>query len=260
MGQENASAVDKIRVLIPEIDAILKRYDLYANKGTVDDELLQYYQGVHITDTKSVLERKYFYPVEGNTDVFTSIRLLFHSGPLLDKLPDGYEGERNLFNTIRHGKVRYDQYREWQRKQLDYLIDKRLIKVDTDGYLCFANEERVAALYDLHHDRVICYWGHPRSVREEIGKMEAEGLLYSEQKLFSKSEKDYLNYLLNDKQFTNGPAFRNTYAHGEQPGADTRVTETAYNYLLIVLVCTLLKILSELMLKNNTERTLTSLK
>ena len=87
-------------------------------------------------------------------------------------------------------------------------------------------------------------------MRDEIDKMEAEGLLYSEQKLYSKPEKDYLNYLLNDKQFTNGPAFRNTYAHGEQPNVDARVNETAYNYLLIVLVCTLLKIQSELILKS----------
>lgn len=250
LGQENASEVDKIRVLIPELDAILKRYDLYANKGEVDEELLGFYQGVHITETRSVLEKKYFYPVESKTEVFTSIRLLFHTGPLLDKLPDGFKGERNLFNTVRRIKIRYDQYREWQRQQLDFLIDKGLIAIDTDGYLCFANEERIAALYDLHHDRVIYYWGHPQCVRDEIDKMEAEGLLYSEQKLFSKPEKDYMNYLLNDKQFTNGPAFRNTYAHGEQPNVDARVNETAYNYLLIVLVCTLLKILSELILKS----------
>lgn len=250
LGQENASEVDKIRVLIPEIDAILKRYDLYANKGEVDEELLGFYQGVHITETRSVLEKKYFYPVESKTEVFTSIRLLFHTGPLLDKLPDGFKGERNLFNTVRRIKIRYDQYREWQRQQLDFLIDKGLIAIDTDGYLCFANEERIAALYDLHHDRVIYYWGQPQCVRDEIDKMEAEGLLYSEQKLYSKPEKDYLNYLLNDKQFTNGPAFRNTYAHGEQPNVDARVNETAYNYLLIVLVCTLLKILSELILKS----------
>lgn len=250
LGQENASEVDKIRVLIPELDAILKRYDLYANKGEVDEELLGFYQGVHITETRSVLEKKYFYPVESKTEVFTSIRLLFHTGPLLDKLPDGFKGERNLFNTVRRIKIRYDQYREWQRQQLDFLIDKGLIAIDTDGYLCFANEERIAALYDLHHDRVIYYWGQPQCVRDEIDKMEAEGLLYSEQKLYSKPEKDYLNYLLNDKQFTNGPAFRNTYAHGEQPNVDARVNETAYNYLLIVLVCTLLKILSELILKS----------
>ena len=215
--------------------------------------MLRFYQGVHITDTRSLLKRKYFYPVEGNTEVFTSIRLLFHSGPLLDKLPDGYKGERNLFNTICHSKARYDQYREWQRQQLDFLIEKGLITIEPDGNLRFANEERVAVLYDLHHDRVIYYWGHPQCVRDEIDKMEAEGLLYSEQKLFSKPEKDYLNYLLNDKQFTNGPAFRNTYAHGDQPNVDARVNETAYNYLLMVLVCTLLKMLSELILKSKND-------
>lgn len=249
LGQENASEVDKIRVLIPEIDAILKRYDLYANKGEVDEELLGFYQGVHITETRSILERKYFYPVEGNTEVFTCIRLLFHSGSLLDKLPDDYKGERNLFNTIRHSEAKYDQYRDWQKQQLNYLIEHGLIILDTDGQLCFANKERIAVLYDLHHDRVIYYWGHPLSVREEIDKMEAEGLVHSEQKLFSKPEKDYLNYLLNDKQFTNGPAFRNAYAHGDTPNVTEEAHEAAYNYLLIVLVCVLLKIQSELMMR-----------
>jgi hypothetical protein len=79
--------------------------------------------------------------------------------------------------------------------------------------------------------------------------MLASGILYEETTLFSKPEKDYLNYLLNDKQFTNGPAIRNAYAHGDQPQVDERSHETAYNYLLIVMVCTLLKIKAEFMMK-----------
>lgn len=75
-----------------------------------------------------------------------------------------------------------------------------------------------------------------------------EGLLYAEDSLFSKPEKDYLNFLLNDKQFTNGPALRNAYMHGDVPNVSESAHEAAYNYLLMVFVCVLLKMQSELML------------
>ena len=107
----------------------------------------------------------------------------------------------------------------------------------------------MAVLYDIHHDRAISYWTHPKVVQDEIDVMLGQGLLYTEDKLFSKPEQEYLNFLLNDKQFTNGPAIRNAYAHGDTPNVAEEAHEAAYNYLLIVLVCVLLKIQSELMIR-----------
>ena len=249
LAAEGVTVVEKIRTLIPEIEAVLKRYDLYANEGRVDEGLLDYYKGVHFTETKSVLAKKYAYGVDGSRDVFLPIRLLFQPGAVMDRLPDGFNGERNLFNTIRHCRVKYDDYREWQRENLDYLIDQGLIGKDVNDVLKLVNEARVAVLYDIHHDRAISYWTHPKVVQDEIDVMLGQGLLYTEDKLFSKPEQKYLNFLLNDKQFTNGPAIRNAYAHGDTPNVAEEAHEAAYNYLLIVLVCVLLKIQSELMIR-----------
>ena len=249
LAAEGVTVVEKIRTLIPEIEAVLKRYDLYANEGRVDEGLLGYYKGVHFTETKSVLAKKYAYGVDGSRDVFLPIRLLFQPGAVMDRLPDGFDGERNLFNTIRHCRVKYDDYREWQRENLDYLIDQGLIGKDENDVLKLVNEARVAVLYDIHHDRAISYWTHPKVVQDEIDVMLGQGLLYTEDKLFSKPEQEYLNFLLNDKQFTNGPAIRNAYAHGDTPNVAEEAHEAAYNYLLIVLVCVLLKIQSELMIR-----------
>lgn len=248
LAAEGVTVVEKIRTLIPEIEAVLKRYDLYANEGRVDEGLLNYYKGVHFTETKSVLAKKYAYGVDGSRDVFLPIRLLFQPGAVMDRLPDGFDGERNLFNTIRHCRVKYDDYREWQRENLDYLIGQGLIGKDVNDVLKLVNEARVAVLYDIHHDRAISYWTHPKVVQDEIDVMLGQGLLYTEDKLFSKPEQEYLNFLLNDKQFTNGPAIRNAYAHGDTPNVAEEAHEAAYNYLLIVLVCVLLKIQSELMM------------
>lgn len=249
LAVEGAPIVEKIRTLIPLIDKIHKRYDLFVSRGEVDEELLKYYKGVHHTDTRSILPKKYVYAKDSCSEIFYPIRLLFHQGAMLDKLDPKFEGEHNLFNTIRHTQVRYDMYNVWQKEQLDYLLGNGLVKIDSQGVLSFGNEARIAALYDLYKDGVISYWNHPDCVRCEIEQMIENGLLYVEQELYCKPEKDYLNYLLNDKQFTNGPAIRNEYAHGDEPNVEDSAHEAVYNYLLIVLVCTLLKIQSEMMIK-----------
>ena len=251
LASEGVTTVEKIRTLIPEIEAVLKRYDLYATEGAVDEELLKYYKGVHLTDTRSIQPKNYFYGVEGQKDVFYPIRLLFHQGAAMDKLPSDFKGERNLFNAVRHTQVNYDDFQVWQQERLDYLIEQGLIGKEVNGFLKFANEARIAVLYDLHKDKVISYWTHPKIVQDEIDVMLGQGLLCEEDKLFSRPEKDYLNFLLNDKQFTNGPAFRNMYAHGDTPAVADEAHEAAYNYLLIVLVCVFLKIQSELMIRNS---------
>lgn len=249
LATENTDIIHKIQVLCPIIENVLKRYDLFANKGEVDDEYLKYYKGVHLTDTKSILRKKYVYAVDGCREVFLPIRILFHQGEMMDKLPDDFQGQRNLFNTVRYRAVKYKEFDERQRERLDYLMEQRLIETDDSGLLVLADEGRIAALYDLFHDRVISYWTHPKVVQDAVDIMIEDGLLYSEDTLFCKPEKDYLNFLLNDKQFTNGPALRNAYMHGDVPKVDESAHEAAYNYLLIVFVCVLLKMQNELMMR-----------
>lgn len=48
-----------------------------------------------------------------------------------------------------------------------------------------------------------------------------------ESTLFSKPEQDYLNYILNDRQFDNGPAIRNKYLHGNN---NQRIEEHESDY------------------------------
>ena len=249
LAVENSAYIEKIRTILPEIEAILKRYDLFAQKGEVDEELLRIYRGIHFSDTRSILSNKHIYGVDHCKEVFYAIRLLFHPGACMDLLDVQYEGERNLYNMVRQADVKYSRFRNWQQENLDYLIQIGLMLVNTDGFVKLANMNRVEILYLHHIDRVISYWSLPDDLRVEVDKMIDEGLLYAKDEMFSQAEKDYLNYLLNDKSFTNGPALRNTYAH-ESFNAPDEAHEAAYNYLLMVLVCVLLKIEAELLIKS----------
>ena len=76
----------------------------------------------------------------------------------------------------------------------------------------------------------------------------SSGELEHETQLFSRLEKQYINYMLNTQQFDNGPEIRNRYAHGTH-SLDEKVWEADYIQLLNIMVLIIIKINEELCLK-----------
>lgn len=85
----------------------------------------------------------------------------------------------------------------------------------------------------LHH--VLC-----EDVRAEIEAMILSGKLRTESTLFSAPEAQYLNYMLNKKEFSNGLDLRNRYIHSSYPLDDRQ--ELDYIELLKIMVLIIIKI------------------
>ena len=70
-----------------------------------------------------------------------------------------------------------------------------------------------------------------------------------ESSLFTRQEKDYLDYMLNVQQFMNGPEIRNRYVHGNfSQSPDTHHTD--YIELLKIMTLIIIKINEEMNIKN----------
>lgn len=55
--------LEKCRTLLPELESIIKQYNLYIEDGYIDHELLQMSSNpIPYKDIKSKLEKKYIYP------------------------------------------------------------------------------------------------------------------------------------------------------------------------------------------------------
>ena len=78
--------------------------------------------------------------------------------------------------------------------------------------------------------------------------MIVKGDLVAESSLFTRQEKDYLDYMLNVQQFLNGPELRNRYVHGNFP-INAKAHNGDYLELLKIMTLIVLKINEEFCLK-----------
>lgn len=94
---------------------------------------------------------------------------------------------------------------------------------------------------EIHEKEVISYWNYPNEIREVLDELLEEKLLISESTLFTRQERNYLNYYLNKKEFTNGFDLRNKYLHGTNTFSEYEHKMDYYKILKIIIL-TLLKI------------------
>ena len=101
---------------------------------------------------------------------------------------------------------------------VQWLIDNSYIYEDEQGFL--KNHEDVIWVVDeLYFNEVLSYNHLDENKQKAIDILLEKGILKYENTLFSKPEQDYLNYILNMSEFSNGLDLRNKYLHGTQ-GSD----------------------------------------
>ena len=253
------SYLEKVRSLAPEFESMLKQYKLFVEDGGIDFELLQISSNpTSIKDIPSLNTNKYIYINNENLELSNIIRLFFSDQTLLGFVePYRDKHYHTLFDVLTNEDVAFDRYEEYQKTDLNHLIEKEYLYVDDKGYLQFVNPARVIILYDLFQNDVGAFYHYPKRFQQEVEKMASENLVYMENTLFSKPEQDYFNFYLNKSEFTNGYDLRNKYVHGSLANPkETKKHKSAYRSYLRLIVLTLLKIEDDLMIHKhiNTEQ------
>lgn len=154
----------------------------------------------------------------------------------------------NLFSLMREDVVNISEYEEYQKQSIQYLIDKKIVSIDEQGFLQFVNIGTVLILRDLFYNgfsSTIYY--KKRNMIKLLEEMEQKGWIYFSNKLLSNQESDYFNYYLNKSDFANGFDLRNKYLHGTQrkKGSDDELHKMNYYTLLMLYVIIVIKINEE---------------
>lgn len=154
-----------------------------------------------------------------------------------------------FFDLLANEEVKYSSYEAHQKPQLNYLIDKGFINIDSNDFIQITNPARVIILKDLYLNEVASFYRYSFELRQEAQQMDVEKIIYFDSTLFSKPEQDYFNYFLNKSEFTNGLDLRNSYLHGTQAKPDEiQKHEYAYFTYLKLLILTFLKIEDDLII------------
>lgn len=248
-----SSYFEKVRLLAPEFESVLKQFKLFVEEGSIDFELLQISSlPTTIKDIPSLNQNKYIYFNADNKEMLGCSNLFFSDQTILAYVePFKEEKYHTFFDLLANEQVKFNNYEDHQKPGLEYLLNKGLITVDAGGYIQITNTERVFILKDLHDNEFSSFYRYPLDSQKEVQKMVSENIILFESSLFSKPEQAYFNYFLNKSEFTNGLDLRNSYLHGTQadPGEIQKHEYTYFTYMKL-LVLTLLKIDDDLQISN----------
>lgn len=246
--------VDKIRSLAPEYDFLLKQFKLLSEDGEIDLELIQLdSKPIYFSDINSLNEKKYLY---SNNDLILYLKFIFFSNQSMMNYIEPYKHKyNNLYNLLLNENVKLDNFKNYQQRELKRLISENYLIINEQGFVKIENDIKIFIVGQLHLNEVISYWIYPELIRHEIDVMIKEGLLKFENTLLTIPEKNYFNYYLNKKEYTNGFDLRNKYLHGTNSFSEDE-HKFDYYMLLKVIILTLLKIEDDILTKKiNTKST-----
>lgn len=243
---KNSSYLEKIRLIVPEIEAILKQYKIFVEDGIISHDLLQLSsQSVSYGDMPSLSNKKYVY---GKGDEFLKLKYYFFSDQSRLSYIEPYKSKyRNLYGLLLKENVKLSDFKSFQRTTIENLIHDGYLIVSADGILKIREQVQLFIIGKLYLDEFVSYWHFPESIRSTIDTMEEKGLLYFGKTLFSEPEKKYFNFYLNKSEYTNGLDLRNKYAHGTNPSNEEE-HKNDYLILLKILILVLLKIENDLLI------------
>lgn len=239
---------EKCSSIITAFEGVIKQFLLLAKNGNIDFELVAMStKPTLFENVGSLVDRKYVY---GDGKVYNDISfMLFSDQCLLSHLNRVYEEGRHydcLIDMLLNETIFLSDYRKEEKPSFEYLERYELITIDQEGKIEIGNKVKISILRNLYNNDVINKKHCSDEIQKGIDELLESGVLVEESTLFSRSEVDYLNYLLNRSEFVNGLEIRNKYIHGMQQ-VNLNEDEHRRNYF------TLLKLFVLLAIKINDE-------
>lgn len=162
--------------------------------------------------------------------------MLFSSQSMLgytEKTKSKYD---SLIKLISNEDIKLSECEPYNIASLNWLIEKGAIYIEDD--VINYNKERVFILHEFYEKEVISLQHIKSPLLKRLIK---NGDIYVDDKLLSKPEYKYFDYILNNSEFSDGKAIRNRYIHDSiVPDNNTMIAD--YYTLLKIMILLIIKI------------------
>lgn len=236
--------LDKCKGIGSEIERVMKGYQLYAERGVIEDEYFPYSQFRSFADAPALAERKYV--IKGDKFMGWAQPLFSDQSPLAfvhEKSCDAH----TFYGLMLTADIVMTDYKEPFRIVVKRLVDNGLVEENpTTGRL--KPTQKAACLRMVWEDGAILTRRYGGGAKETANNLVQEGMLEYHSGLFTPAEASFLNFMLNNSEQSNAIGLRNKYSHAngviENPDADN--IRSDYYMMLALLVSITLKINDEL--------------
>ena len=243
---KESNYLNKCKSLVTEIDGVLRQYKIFCEEGVVDRELFEFSsEHIKFNSLPSMAKKKYAY---ASDKFFQYTYLLFGTGSgisYIEKFKDRYT---TLLNLIMTENVVKEDFHSWDQTKIQELLDNKVLFTDNNGFIK-PDPSRVTFLGALYRDRVLCL-NYYSGFDEIINDLYKNNDLFHEETLFAKTEQQFMNYVLNRAEFSNGLDLRNKYGHGSN-SIDEKQNYKDYIELLRIMVLIMIKINEEMLIREN---------
>ena len=166
----STSYFEKVRLLAPEFESVLKQFKLCVEDGFIDFELLQISSTpTAIKDIPSLNKNKYIYFNGDNKEVMGCANLFFSDQSSLAYVEQFKEKRyHTFFDLLANERVNNIGFADYQKPSLNFLIDKGLITIDSESFVHVANPARVVILKDLHFNEVASFHHYSLELRQRL--------------------------------------------------------------------------------------------
>ena len=257
MPSKDSTYYEKCKSILPEIDYILKQFNLLVEDGIIDQELLEVSStSILFESVKSLIDTKYIYGNDKSQE-FNNICYYFFSDQCLLHYTEKYKNKKytSFYELLLKENVKANDYSGYSERLLNYVIDNGYVFIDSDDYIRVKDKRMITILNDLYNNEVINYWKYPLKYREKMDELIEKNMLLKGSTLFSKQEQDYFNFYLNQRSFNNTYDLRNKYLHGNKLKDDDENTHyNNYMLFLKLIILIIIKINDELCVKEDIKK------
>lgn len=232
------------KALLPELDSVLKQFDMYQEDGEIDLDLFELKSTSNgYRSIKSLSERKFVYINSNKIDGL--LELLFgHQSPLA--CPEKKEVMDSFYEHVRNG-VRLDDFDVVQQRIIsESIMAKGIVDCD-DKNLLYFKDLTLITLYGIIRACGYCsLMGFGDDLLQLLDREVKKGNLEYGGTLFSKQESDYISFIMDNKKFNNALAIRNKITHGSFAKKSSKEHKEYYLELLMILMMYTIRINDEL--------------
>lgn len=227
---------DRCKILIPEMDSILRQFSFFAKNKEIDMELFELSSGdVNYKEIPSLSKKKFVYFDSQKQIELCNLLFSTNSFLLLQKSKNNCS---NFFELVQHG-VTLNDFNKFQVSRIEKIISENVLKVGVGQNLYFTNLTEIKIFLLIWQRGYVSTMNLPESLNQIIQEGVDSGKLRYEGLLFSKEDMNYISYILDDQKYNDSLKIRNKLTHGSYAKKKDKEYKTFYlNLLGIVLLYT----------------------